>query len=77
MRFRKLRIAWSVGCGIACVLLSCCGCGVIRCGEAIALYESGPHAASVSSTKGRIELLEDNNINANPYECGRFRDGSR
>jgi hypothetical protein len=23
MRFRKLRIAWSVGCGIACVLLIC------------------------------------------------------
>ena len=24
MRFRKLRIAWSVGCGIACVLLTFC-----------------------------------------------------
>ena len=44
------------------------------------MYESGPHSASVSSTKGRIELLEDNNINANPYEWVDFvmdRDSGR
>ena len=80
MRFRKLRIAWTVGCGIACVLLIVLWVRSYSGGEALALYESGLHAASVSSTKGRIELLEDNNINANPYEWVDFvmdRDSGR
>jgi hypothetical protein len=78
MRFRKLRIAFSATCSVACVLLIALWVRSYRGGDSISLYESNPRGVSLSSTKGRIELLTDNDINANPYGWAGFViDGDR
>jgi hypothetical protein len=72
MRFRKLRIAWSVLWGLACVLLIVLWVRSYRGGDSITLYESNAEAVPLTSTKGHIELLADNDINANPYQWVDF-----
>jgi hypothetical protein len=54
MRFRKLRIAWSVMCGIACVLLIALWVRSYRCAEMFGHNQDGTFRVTAFSARGRI-----------------------
>ncbi len=54
MRFRKLRIAWSVGCTIACVLLIVLWVRSYRCADDFGDNQNGLSRVTAFSARGRI-----------------------
>jgi hypothetical protein len=56
MRFRKLRIAWSVGCGIACVLLILLWARSYRWGDKALVPRPGGTVIVLGSGHGRLEF---------------------
>src|SRR5262245_12422420 len=55
MRFRKLRVAWSVGCGIACLLLVVLWAKSIWCPYCIDRTKGGVHT-SIAAARGVIAV---------------------
>jgi hypothetical protein len=67
MRFRKLRIAWSVGCGIACVLLIVLWVRSYESGIVLNERITKTHALSLVSQRGFCgALLLDPTVYASP-----------
>jgi hypothetical protein len=60
MRFRKLRIAWSVGCGIACVLLIVLWVRSYWRTDSMTLWKASPSRfAYIQSVAGRLNFCKD------------------
>ena len=57
MRYRKLRIAWSVVCGIACVLLIALWVRSYSSLDEVYGNLTGKQKCTVDSLKGRIKVL--------------------
>ena len=60
MKYRKLRIAWSVGCGIACVLLVVLWMRSYWWWEAVGIQLSSMRAIAAHSFKGKVMFLHNN-----------------
>jgi len=61
IRFRKLRIAWSVACGIACVFLIVLWVRGYWCVDRVTVFMPGFRYVSVRATWGCIEIGEFRN----------------
>jgi hypothetical protein len=58
MKYRKLRIAWSVGCGILCLLLIALWVRSYSWAEAFSLPITGKHLLGVGSAQGGMSLIK-------------------
>ena len=69
MKFRKLRIAWSVACGIACVLLIALWVRSYWCADVIDIPRS-KYLVEVGSEYGKIGIVkfDDPSISAGRWE---------
>jgi hypothetical protein len=73
MKYRKLRIAWSVGCGILCLLLIVAGFALQHRGANVELVQrSGPGLTSVWIYKDKLSLSFEPRVPYRPDWAGQL-----